>query len=138
MRRASLAYIPPEFFDSGEIGRQTSQEDEYFKSVTSEQSVRMVVDSFVALLPEYYKTAVEMCVMAGITYEEAAEHISVKRGIRTDKKTVWRWAEQGVKMLQEWLVKSPWVNNITDGKIPVDKIDLTASIQLPGVDDGSQ
>lgn len=79
-----------------------------------------------------------MCVMAGLTYEEAARTISVYRGIQTDKKTVWRWARQGVEEIKDWLVASPWVGALTNGKIPVEYLDKSLSISLPWEeDDGS-
>lgn len=133
--RPSSSHVPPEYFESGEIGRQTATFDEPF-SREYEDVLRIVIDNFVNMLPEWNRSSVQMTVMSKMTYEEAAKVISVLRGVETDKKTVWRWTYKGVEMIQEWLVKSPWVNNITNGKIPVDKIDLTSSIMIPGVDDG--
>lgn len=72
-----------------------------------------------------------MCVMAGLTYEEAARKISAHRGIETDKKTVWRWAKQGVEEIKDWLIASPWVGALTNGKIPVEYLDAAKSIDLP-------
>jgi len=96
------------------------------------------MDDFVTLLPEYKKSAVEMCVMANMTYEQAAQKISEHRGINTDKKTVWRWARQGVEEVKTWLMASPWVGALTNGKIPVEYLDKTSSINLPWEeDDGS-
>lgn len=130
-RRPPDAIIPPEYFDSGEIGRQTSSGDNYFTSKRHEDSTRMVLDTFVKNLPEWKKSAVQMCVMSNMTYEQAAEHISELRGKRTDKKTVWRWARSGLEDLKVWLVKSPWVFYMTNSKIPVQRFDTKKPIQPP-------
>jgi hypothetical protein len=122
--------IDPSFFDSGEIGSQTGDIDEYFGNDT-ESTLRMVVDVFLKLLPEHQKEAVEMCVMANLTYEEAAERISLLRGITTDKKTVWRWSRAGVEKIQGWMKDSPWVGPLTNGKIPVDFLDVAVSTKPP-------
>jgi DNA-directed RNA polymerase specialized sigma24 family protein len=135
--RRTTSYINPEYFDSGEIGRQTADEDKYFAS-DSEPSVRIVLDNFVKFLPEYRKTAVEMCVMAGLTYEEAADEISLRRGIKTDKKTVWRWARAGLEDLKLWLSNSPWVSAATNGKIPVERLDELIPISLPWEDEDGE
>jgi len=135
--RRSTSYVNPEYFDSGNIGRQTATEDEYFAS-SSEPSVRIVLDSFVRLLPEYRKSAVEMCVMAGLTYEQAADEISLRRGVKTDKKTVWRWAHAGLQDIQLWLSESSWVAAATNNKIPLARLKEKLPVNLPWEeDDGS-
>lgn len=130
-RRPPDAIIPPDYFDSGEIGRQTSSGDSYFTSSEREDSTRMVLDTFVKNLPEWKRSAVQMCIMSNMTYEQAAEHISSLRGKKTDKKTVWRWARAGVEDLKAWLVKSPWVSPMTNSKIPVQRLDVDRPIELP-------
>lgn len=131
----SLSFVSPEYFDSGAIGRMTATNDEYFVQ-EMEPAVKVVLDEFVSLLPEWSRSAVQMCVMSGMTYEEAAEHISVLRNKKTHKKTVWRWARKGVEELREWLVMAPWVSTMTSGKIPVDELDENEPIYLPWSDDG--
>ena len=126
--------IDPGAFDSGDIAGKTGDYDDYFGS-DSEATVRMVFDVFIALLPDHHRTAVEMCVMSSITYEEAAEYISLQRGVKTDKKTVWRWAKAGTEQLQKWLSESPWVAPLTNGKIPVDKLKDCLPPDLPWEDD---
>lgn len=137
MVRRTAVFINPALFESGAIGQATGTSDEYFAS-TTESSVRIIMDNFVKQLPEYKRTAVEMCVMSKITYEDAAKHISIVRGVPTDKKTVWRWAQSGVEDLKKWLMESPWVSPVTEGKIPVDMLDLSIPISLPweAEDDG--
>ena len=130
-KRPSNVIIPPEYFESGEIGRQTAQGDDYFSSKENENSTRMVLDTFVNLLPEWKRSAVQMCIMSNMTYEEAAYEISGLRGKRTDKKTVWRWAKSGVEDMRKWLVKSPWVGHMTNKKIPVESIDTNKPVALP-------
>ena len=134
MVRPTTSYVSPDAFGSGEIGRQTAVEDEYFKQ-NPEPSVRMILSHFIEQVPEYKKSAVEMCVMSQITYEAAAETISTLRGVRTDKKTVWRWAQAGLEDIKAMLIRSPWVNAATAGKIPVEFLDPEIPISLPWEED---
>jgi hypothetical protein len=129
--RAANALVPPEYFESGNIGGQTAKRDVYFSTPNAEDSTRIVMDNFVNLLPEWKRSAVQMCIMANMTYEKAAEEISMLRGKQTDKKTVWRWARAGVEDLKVWLMKSPWVGAMTNDKIPVDAIDDKKPVSLP-------
>ena len=117
MRRPTTAIVSPDVFGSGAIGEQTATVDEYFTDL-DESTLRIVVDHFVSKLPEPQKSAVEMCIMHKITYEEAAEKISIDRGIRTDKKTVWRWAQQGVETLGKMFDAAKWTAAIS--KVPGD------------------
>ena len=128
--RPTTSYVSPDAFGSGEIGRQTAVEDEYFKQ-NPEPSIRMILSHFVQQVPEYKRSAVEMCVMSQITYEAAAETISIMRGVKTDKKTVWRWAQAGLEDIKAMLIRSPWVNAATAGKIPVEFLDPEIPINLP-------
>ena len=135
--RRTVSTVSPDAFGSGEIGRQTAVDDEYFEQ-NPEPSVRMILDHFIKYVPEYKKSAVEMCVMSMITYEAAAEQISIARGVNTDKKTVWRWAKAGLEDIKAMLIRSPWVNAATNGKIPVEFLDPSIPIDLPWEeDDGS-
>jgi hypothetical protein len=135
--RRSTSLVSPEAFGSGEIGRQTAVTDEYFKQ-NPEPSVRMILSHFIQYVPEYKKSAVEMCVMSQMTYEAAAETVSIMRGVHTDKKTVWRWAKAGLEDIKKMLINSPWVNAATNGKIPVELLDPAIPIDLPWEeDDGS-
>jgi len=135
--RRTVSSVSPDAFGSGEIGRQTANEDNYFASGV-EDVVRMVLDNFIKQLPPLQKAAVEMCIMSKMTYEEAAKEISLIRGVDTDKKTVWRWARSALEDLRQWLIDSPWVAAVTQGKIPVELLDAAIPIDLPWEDnDGS-
>ena len=136
--KKTTVFIDPSLFDSGAVAKATGVGDKYF-SASNEDVVRMVLDNFIKSLPEYQKTAVEMCVMSRITYEETAKHITVLRGVETDKKTVWRWAQAGLEEMKVWLMDSPWVAAITEGKIPVDLLDANLPIGLsPWEDEDGQ
>ena len=134
MVKKTTVFVDPTFFDSGDLGLLTGDTDEHFTN-DIESSIRIVLDAFVSNLPEYHKSAVEMCVMSNITYEAAAETISILRGVQTDKKTVWRWARAGVEQVKEWLMQSPWVGPVTDGKIPVEYLDRIKEVSLPWEED---
>jgi DNA-directed RNA polymerase specialized sigma24 family protein len=54
------------------------------------------------------RTAVQMCVMEGLSYAAAAKTIGLERGIKTDPKTVWRWARNGVQALGKMFERSGW------------------------------
>lgn len=116
MRRPRKTTISPDAFGTGDIGAQTATEDKYFDD-DKEPTLRIIMDNFVSRLPQPQKSAVEMCIMAGMTYQEAADHISVQRGIMTHKKTVWRWAKQGVNMLGEMFRSAGWAGAISP-KVP--------------------
>jgi hypothetical protein len=135
MVKRTTVFIDPALFDSGAVGQATGEEDSYFSS-SPEDVVRMVLDNFIKELPPLKRAAVEMCVMSQMTYEEAAEHLTMIRGVKTDKKTVWRWAQSGLEDVKSWLMESPWVAAITEGKIPIDLLDASLPIDLaPWEDD---
>ena len=129
MVKRTTVFIDPALFDSGAVGQATGEEDSYFDS-NPEDVVRMVLDNFIKELPPLKRAAVEMCVMSQMTYEEAAEHISLMRGVPTDKKTVWRWAQAALEDLKKWLMDSPWVAAITEGRIPIDMLDASLPVGL--------
>jgi len=129
-----MSFVPPEYFDSGEIGRQTASEDE--KTREHDDVTRVIIDDFLQFVPEWKRSAVQMTVMSKWTYEQAAQKITELRGIPTDKKTVWRWAQQGLEIVKKYLISSPWVGAITDGKIPVEYLDEKQQVYLPWSDDG--
>jgi len=116
LRRPRKTTISPDAFGTGDIGAQTATHDKYFYE-DKDSTIRIVLDHFVARLPEPQKSAVEMCIMAGMTYQEAADHMTVQRGIVTDKKTVWRWAKQGVEMLGRMFKSAGWAGAISP-KVP--------------------
>jgi len=128
--RRTVSSVSPDAFGSGEIGRQTADEDEYFNN-NVEDVVRMVLDNFIKQLPPIQRAAVEMCIMSKMTYEDAAKEITLMRGVTTDKKTVWRWTKSALEELKQWLIDSPWVAAVTQGKIPVDLLDTAIPVGLP-------
>jgi DNA-directed RNA polymerase specialized sigma24 family protein len=130
MVRPSTSFVDPEYFASGNIAKQTATEDTYFLKEI-EPAVRTVVDEFLQLVPEWKRSAVQMCIMANMTYADAAEKISLMRGKRTHKKTVWRWAQQGLVELREFFEVAPWVSTMTDGKIPVEQQEKQEPVVLP-------
>jgi hypothetical protein len=91
---------------------QTADYDDYFYRDRDEVLV-LVVRSFVERLEEPVRTAVQMCLMQGLPYSEAAATISVMRGRDTDPKTVWRWARQGAERLRRMFAAADWVSEIT-------------------------
>lgn len=127
-------FVPPEFFDSGQIGYQTASYDEEERE--GDDVVRIILDDFIQFVPEWKKSALQMTLMAKMTYEEAAQEISKLRGVETDKKTVWRWAQQGAQIVKDYLLSSPWVGAMTNGKIPVEYLDDSREIYLPWRNDG--
>jgi DNA-directed RNA polymerase specialized sigma24 family protein len=109
--------VSPELFESGDIGLSSSTTDIYFDDAPPEEVLKIVVSTLVDNLPEWEKSSVEMTIMSKMTYEQAAKEISIRRGIKTDKKTVWKWSRKGMEMLRESL-EQPWVHNITGGRVP--------------------
>lgn len=111
MRRPRTVTIDPSYLTSGDIGAQTAHYDTPFES-DAEPTLRIVVDYFLQKLEEPQRTAVQMCVMEGISYAQAAEWFSGERGIKTDPKTVWRWAKQGVERLGKMFERAGWAKAI--------------------------
>lgn len=130
------ASVPPEFFDSGQIGAQSAHFDQEEKE--GDDVVRIIIDDFIQFVPEWRRSALQMTVMSQLTYEEAAEKITELRGVRTDKKTVWRWAREGAEIVKDYLMASPWVGAMTDGKIPVEYLDESKQVYLPWSNDGQK
>lgn len=111
MRRPRQTTIDPEYLESGSIGLSTASYDRYFAQ-EHEPTLRILVDQLLQRVPEPHKSAVEMCVMKRVTYKEAAEWFTVQRGITTDPKTVWRWAQRGAEMLGQMLQSTAWASAV--------------------------
>jgi DNA-directed RNA polymerase specialized sigma24 family protein len=118
MRRPARTTLDPAVLDNGDIGRQTAQHDAYFDGGV-EPTLRIVVTHFLEQLEEPQRTAVEMCIMKRMTYKEASDWFTAERGMQTDPKTVWRWAQQGVQRLATMFEKAHWVSAI-EPKVPED------------------
>jgi DNA-directed RNA polymerase specialized sigma24 family protein len=103
--------MDPGYLESGSIGAATSVSDRYFAS-EHEPTLRILFDQFLQRVPEPQRSAVEMCVMKRVTYKEAAEWFTVHRGVRTDPKTVWRWAQRGTEMLAGMLQAASWASAV--------------------------
>ena len=111
MRRPRQTTIDPEYLESGSIGLSTATHDRYF-TTGGEPTLRIVIDQFIQKVPEPQRSAVEMCVMKRVTYKEAAEWFTVQRGITTDPKTVWRWAQKGVEIIGNMLQSTAWASAV--------------------------
>lgn len=107
MRRPRQTWLDPTHLESGTIGMSQATYDEYFTE-RPEPTLRIVLDQFAKHVPEPQKTAMEMCVMKRMTYKEAAEYFTRQRGKKTDPKTVWRWARQGVEIMRAMLARTQW------------------------------
>ena len=114
MRRPRQTTLDPGFLESGSIGAATATHDEYFTE-RPEPTLRIVMDNFLQHVPEPHKSAVEMCVMKRVTYKDAAEWFTVERGINTDPKTVWRWAQKGVETMRTMLADTAWAGAMLPG-----------------------
>lgn len=116
MRRPKPTTIDAAWFETGAIARQTASLDRYFRTGEVDETLRIIIDAFVQQLAEPQRSAVEMCLMQGMTYAEAAGVMGAQRGRRTDPKTVWRWARQGAHQLRSMLVAARWTSEMT--KVP--------------------
>jgi DNA-directed RNA polymerase specialized sigma24 family protein len=111
VRRPARTTLDPVVLESGDLGRQTATTDGYFTGGV-EPTLRIVVHQFLEQLKEPQRTAVEMCIMKRMTYKEAAEWFTLERGVKTDPKTVWRWAQQGVATLKQMFARAKWTTAI--------------------------
>lgn len=112
MSRSTEVLLDPEYLASGSIGAQTGREDDYFRT-GAEPTLRIVIDYMLQQLDEPQRTAVQMCVMERISYAQAAEWFSGERRKKTDPKTVWRWAQQGVEQLSRMFENAGWASQLT-------------------------
>ena len=122
MSPTKTSLVDPEYFASGEIGAQTADHDEYFKQ-GGEKTLRILIGYFVEQLEEPKRTAVQMCVMQGHSYAQAARVIGEERGRDTDPKTVWRWARKGLQDLARMLDAAKWAPAI-EPKLPEGQDDV--------------
>lgn len=111
MRRPRQTTLNPDYLESGSIGAATASHDRYF-TTDAEPTLRIVIDQFIQHVPEPQRAAMEMCVMKRMTYKDAAEWFTAHRGVKTDPKTVWRWAQQGVAHMGRLLSASKWAGAI--------------------------
>jgi DNA-directed RNA polymerase specialized sigma24 family protein len=109
MRRPRQTTLNPDFLESGNIGAATAVHEQYF-SERPEPTLRIVIDQVLQRVTEPQKSALEMCVMKRMTYKEASEWFTSQRGIDTDPKTVWRWAQQGVEQMGRMLAGAAWAS----------------------------
>jgi DNA-directed RNA polymerase specialized sigma24 family protein len=116
VRTPPAVHVDPDWFNDGQIGVQTATTDHYFIR-SDERTMAIVADYFVSQLEEPIRSAVEMCIMQNLSYEEAAQAISLTRGKNTDRKTVWRWARKGVEELQKMFSAAQWAGAISE-KVP--------------------
>jgi len=107
VNRSPEVLLDPEYLASGDIGLQTAHYDTYFRTNT-EPTLRIVVDYMLSQIPDPQRTAVQMCVMERISYAKAAVWFTEHRNKRTDPKTVWRWAQQGVSKLSDMFGRAGW------------------------------
>lgn len=130
MSRPGRTTIEPRTFEYGAIAQQTGQWDTYFADVEPD-AFQLILAALVERLQEPDRASVQMCVMAGMTYQEAADWFTAVRGATTDRRTVWRWARRGLLTVQEWLEVSPWVSAMTAGRVPLPEGEVL-SVDGPG------
>ena len=116
MRRPRRTTLDPSMLDGGSIGVQTASFDRYFHTGEADETLTIIVQAFVDKLEEPVKTSLQMCVMQGISYAEAAKTISAWRGKKTDPKTVWKWAQKGKRQVASLLQNATWASEVS--KIP--------------------
>lgn len=126
MRRPKKTTIDPSWLADGSIGTATAHEDAYFEG-TSPDALALILSHLVDQLPEPDRSAVQMVAMAGMTYEDAAEHLAAARAVRPHRKTVWKWCRRGLLQVKTWLAEAGWATELTAGRIPLpdDEVMLT-------------
>lgn len=135
MRRPQEASLDPAAFGAGEIGRQTATEDVPFDPDDPE-ALALVLHQLVLQVEEPWRSAVQMCLMSGIPYREAAELLTKELGYQPDPKTVWRWAQRGLEELAGWLNGTPWIGVLLAGRVPIERTDelVTGTVAAPPPD----
>lgn len=121
MSRPKRTSLDPSWFEHGAIAKQTATLDTYPSSDADATpgALLMVLDEMVQQLPEPDRSAVQMTVMSGYSYQEAAEMLEPQLGRLVDRKTLWRWARRGLLTVKERLGDAPWASVLTEGRIPL-------------------
>lgn len=107
-KRKSLSYDPSRA-DSGVLAGDLSYEDVYFgNDEIGEDSAALVLDTLLVDLPERQRAAIEMCVLAQMSYAEAA------RMMGCSDQTMRRETLRAIEFLRTKLDATPWLAAILD------------------------
>ena len=108
VKKKVLSYDPSRA-DSGVLAQDLSYDDIYFKIDSSdEDSAALVLDTIIKELPERQRAALEMCVLARITYAEAG------RMMKCSDQTMRRETIRATEKLKKRIEDTPWLVAILD------------------------
>lgn len=116
-RRPDQTTIDPAMLSRGEVGELTAAYDTYFAPEGSD-ALEVILEQSVDRLREPDQSCVRMVSMAGMTYDDAAEHLHRELGRRVHRKTVWRWTQRGLDVLRDELVGASWAAILLAGRVP--------------------
>ncbi len=120
MSRPKRISLDPSWLEAGTFGRLTGQRDTYF-GTEGPELLTLVLDHFVSRLPEPDRSCVLACIMGKYAFSEAAVLLADELGYEPDKKTVWRWAQRGLKQVKHELAATPWAAAMLADRLPLDE-----------------
>ena len=82
-----------------------------------DRSLGLVVDRLLADLPHGQRRAVELTVLAGMSYRDAARYLDLTAGGEPDGKRVWRQARRGLAAIRRRL-ETGWPEAIAGHRLP--------------------
>lgn len=95
-----------------------SVEDRYFVRERA-TAIGMIADQSLAELPDLYRRAIELTVVAGMSYRDAAREMELYlRSGRPDGKKVYRLRAYGLRLIKHDLLNNEWVTALAGHRIP--------------------
>jgi DNA-directed RNA polymerase specialized sigma24 family protein len=106
--KKNLPYDPSRA-DSGVLAADLSYQDIYFQAqANDEDSATLVLESLIQELPDRQRSAIEMCVLARISYAEAG------RMMKCSDQTMRRETLRAIAKIKKRIEATPWLVAILD------------------------
>ncbi len=106
-KRKSLPYDPSRA-DSGVLAGDLSYDDKYFTNEPDEDSAALVLETLIKELPDRQRSAIEMCVLARISYAEAG------RMMQCSDQTMRRETFRAIGKIKKRIEATPWLIALLD------------------------
>lgn len=107
--------VEPRALDEGTIGVLGASESAEHQWMHGDrvQALGVVMVELVRRIPDPRdRAAVQMAVMEGMSYADAAELMAAEVGYVPDMKTVWRWAQRGLDYIAEVVEHTAWLKEL--------------------------
>jgi DNA-directed RNA polymerase specialized sigma24 family protein len=127
-KRKSLPYDPSRS-DSGVLANDLSYTDNYFNlDPNDEDSAALVLESLIQELPDRQRAAVEMCILARISYAEAG------RMMKCSDQTMRRETMRAIAKIKKRIEATQWLVAILDRSFL--QVETSKGEELPEINNG--